>query len=337
MKKQILFLSIILASSVFMFGGNHGKITYKLSDIHIRDPFVYPDSVTGTYYLYASITNRTNKQDSIQGVEAYSSKDLKSWSGPKEVFIVPKNFWAHGFVWAPEMHEYKGKYYLFVTFTSKDSLPSIPGRPKMNKRGTQILVSGSPLGPFKPFHNHSVTPEKWMALDGTIWVEKDQPYMIFSHEWIQTGNGTIELAPLKKDLSAFEKSSITLFKAGDAPWVADLGEKDEIGNVYSSYVTDGPFLYKTSKGILLMIWSSFDSNKKYCVGIARSVSGSILGPWQQDKKPLFNKDGGHSMIFRTFDGRLILSFHQPNNDPDERAHFIQLIDTGDNIILKENK
>ena len=77
MKKQILFLSIILASSVFMFGGNHGKITYKLSDLHIRGTFVYPDSVKGTYYLYASITNRTNKQDSIQGVEAYSSKDEK--------------------------------------------------------------------------------------------------------------------------------------------------------------------------------------------------------------------------------------------------------------------
>jgi GH43 family beta-xylosidase len=337
MKKMILFLFIIFSFPVLIFGGNPKKTTYKLSDIHIRDPFIVPDSATGKYYLYASIANRTCMPDSMQGVEAYSSKDLINWTGPKQVFIIPKKFWAHKLVWAPEVHKYNGKYYLFVTFTSKDSLPPVAGRPKFDKRGTQILVSNSLTGPFKPFHNHSVTPVDWMALDGTLWVEKNQPYIIFSHEWIQTTNGTIELAPLKKDLSAIEKKPVTLFKAGDAAWVADLNIKMDDGIAYPCYVTDGPFLYKTSNGTLLMIWSSFDANKKYCIGIARSLSGSILGPWKQDDKPLLNEDGGHSMIFKTFDGKLMLSFHRPNNDPDERAYFVELNDTGDNIVLKNNK
>jgi GH43 family beta-xylosidase len=303
----------------------------SLSDIHIRDPFVVADKSSGTYYMYASISNRLHTIDSIQGVEVYTSKDLIHWNQPLPVFIIPDKFWAHHFVWAPEVHPFNGKYYLFVTFTSTDSLPSIPGRPQQQKRGTQVLVADKLTGPFRPFQNRSHTPTDWMALDGTLWAEDGIPYMVFSHEWIQLGNGTIELARLKKDLSAFDGKPVTLFKAGDAPWVRDLKMKDERGNTCLTLVTDGPFLYRTSAGKLLMIWSSF-GDEDYSVGIAESVSGKIAGPWKQQERPLFTGDGGHGMIFRSFDGRLMLSLHKPNNDPDERAHFYELTDTGDSLI-----
>jgi GH43 family beta-xylosidase len=307
--------------------------TLSLSGIHIRDPFIVPDQSTRTYYLYASIANRLHTNDSIQGVEVYTSKDLVHWNKPSPVFIIPDNFWAHELVWAPEVHSYNGKYYLFVTFTSGDSLPSVAGRPRQQKRGTQVLVADKLTGPFRPFQNRSHTPVDWMALDGTLWVEDGQPYMIFSHEWIQLGNGTIELARLKKDLSALEGKSVTLFKAGDAPWVTDLKMKDANGKACLTLVTDGPFLYRTSTGKLLMIWSSFGEGN-YSVGIAESESGKIAGPWKQQERPLFSGDGGHAMIFRTFDGKLMLSLHKPNKDPDERAAFYELTDTGDSLIVK---
>jgi GH43 family beta-xylosidase len=237
-------------------------------------------------------------------------------------------------VWAPEVHAFKGKYYLFVTFTSGESLPAIPGRPPQQKRGTQILVADKLTGPFKPFQNRAHTPTDWMALDGTLWVEDGQPYMVFSHEWIQLGNGTIELAKLKSDLSGLAGKPVTLFRAGDAPWVKDLKSKDEKGNVYLTLVTDGPFLYRTSKGNLLMIWSSFGQDG-YTVGLAESTSGKIAGPWKQLEKPLFTGDGGHGMIFRPFDGRLILTLHKPNNDPDERAGFYELTDNEETLSIKK--
>jgi len=37
------------------------------------------------------------------------------------------------------------------------------------------------------------------------------------------------------------------------------------------------------------------------------------------------------MIFRTFDGRLMLALHKPNNDPDERASFYELTDNGESL------
>lgn len=67
------------------------------------------------------------------GVEAYKSKDLKNWEGPVRVFTVPVDNWITGEVWAPEVHAYKGKYYLFATLNSslewkknKKDGPNIP-------------------------------------------------------------------------------------------------------------------------------------------------------------------------------------------------------------------
>ncbi len=42
------------------------------------------------------------------------------------------------------------------------------------------------------------------------------------------------------------------------------------------YVTDGCYLYRTGKGKLLMIWSSFGKDG-YAIGIAESATGSVKG------------------------------------------------------------
>jgi arabinan endo-1,5-alpha-L-arabinosidase len=98
-------------------------------------------------------------------------------------------------------------------------------------------------------------------------------------------------------------------------------------------VTDGPFLYRCSHGALIMIWSSF-SNDRYAQGVATSDSGDILGPWTQNSKPLYESDGGHGMIFKTFEGQLMLTLHSPNHTPNERVVFIELKEDGDSIQLR---
>jgi GH43 family beta-xylosidase len=316
---------------LFVQSGVNGQ-GKKREEIRIRDPFVLADQGTGSYYLYASISNRADKD---LGVEVYKSRDLEKWEGPFPVFRVAGDFWGNRMVWAPEVHQYNGKYYLFVTFTSEKKLTQVEGRPEILNRASQVLVSDTPEGPFTPFANKPHTPEKWMSLDATLWVENGKPWMIFCHEWVQITDGTIELVRLKKDLSAAIGNPVTLFRATDAVWVKSLGET---GTSYQNklrhgYVTDGPFLYRTKSGKLLMIWSSF-GEKKYAVGLAESMSGKVKGPWKVIQKPLYRANGGHGMIFRTFDGRLLLALHQPNNSPNERAHFFELEDTGDTIRLK---
>jgi GH43 family beta-xylosidase len=301
--------------------------TWSLDDIRIRDPFIYADPETKTYFMYAQINNRLDANPAVKGVEVYTSKDLHSWEGPKSVFEAPANFWARSLVWAPEMHKFKDKYYLFVTFTSEDTLPQIEGRPHQRKRGTHILVADSPAGPFELFHNRAHTPADWMALDGTLWVEDGTPWMIFCHEWVQIMDGTMELVQLKPDLSDVVGESKTLFKASEAPWVRGLQD-----NTTKDFVTDGCFLYRTKSDKLLMIWSSF-GERNYAIGIAESTSGKVNGPWKQQKELLFAADGGHGMIFTSFDGTLMLVFHQPNGGQLERAQLYELQELGNTLKL----
>ncbi len=56
------------------------------------------------------------------GVTVYKSKDIENWKGPYIVFETGNNFWAdttHG-CRVPEVHFYKGSYYLFITFSNKN-------------------------------------------------------------------------------------------------------------------------------------------------------------------------------------------------------------------------
>jgi GH43 family beta-xylosidase len=328
--KRVLLTIAVVAASLAQGAPRLAATTWSLDEIRIRDPFILADQATQTYYMYAQMDNRLDREDTNKGVEVYTSKDLESWEGPNPVFTIPSGFWGDQMVWAPEVHKYQGKYYLFVTFTAKETFGTSSEGMPLKKRGTQILVADAPTGPFQPFRNGPHTPPDWMALDGTLWVEDSVPWMVFCHEWVQITDGTMELVRLKKDLSGTVGNPVTLFRATDAPWVKSL--KDLGGQVHG-YITDGPFLYRTKNGRLLMIWSSFGT-QRYAVGLAYSASGKIAGPWKQIEKPLFAANGGHGMIFRTFDGQLMLVLHQPNSSPNERAQFFELQDTGDSLVLK---
>jgi hypothetical protein len=81
-----------------------------------------------------------------------------------------------------------------------------------------------------------------------------------------------------------------------------------------------------------MLWSSFGTGG-YTVGVARSASGDILGRWEQVPEPLYAGDGGHCMLFRTFDGQLMLAYHRPNQSPDERPYFAPLLENGSSVEI----
>ena len=262
----------------------------------------------GTYYLYES----TPEPDG-RGVSVRTSKDLETWSGTSPVLELPPDI-ASTAVWAPEVHAYDGAYWLFVTltFAADAAHPIRPMRQEgleggtLQPRGVWVFKSGSPLGPFNPVRKGSVPPPGWMCLDGTLWGENGEPWMVFCREWCQTGNGRMMAAPMSRDLSRFTSGPVELFRAADAPggW----------------RVTDGPFLLRTKDGVLRMIWSNFVKDCGYCILQCASESGSVRGPWK-NHMPLYTQNGGHAMLFRRFgDGRLTLALHQPNTPPDERLH-----------------
>jgi arabinan endo-1,5-alpha-L-arabinosidase len=279
----------------------------NLSDIHIRDPFILPVPSERRYYLYGTMGPYA-WTESAPGFDCLISDDLKNWEGPVPVFRPPAGFWADRNFWAPEVYAYRGRYFMSASFKAARIC-----------RGTQILAADSPRGPFLPLNAGPVTPPDWECLDGTLFVEADgRPWMVFCHEWVQAGDGEICALPLSEDLASTAGEPVVLFRASQAPWVQQIDSKGRKG-----HVTDGPWMHRLPGGELLMLWSSFGADG-YAVGVARSGSGGVRGPWRHDARPLYGKDGGHGMTFRDFHGRLWLSLHHPNGHPDERPVLIPL-------------
>lgn len=291
-------------------------VAKPLDEIRIRDPFVLPVRETGTYYLYG-----TGGPPGQPGSYVYQSRDLKTWTGPEPVFRAPEDYWGQRDFWAPEVHAYRGRYYMFITFSPAGEGP----------RGTAVLVSDRPDGPFVPHSDGPVTPGGWFALDGTLFVDMDgAPWLVFCHEWIQIGDGALCAVRLAEDLSRAESEPVTLFHASDAAWGVESRFDGKRGRV-----TDGLWLHRCGDGGLLMLWSTFGAGGLYTVGSARSASGAVTGPWSVDGAPIFTRDGGHPMLFRSFDGTLMMALHQPNRRPDERARFLEVAIDGGGIRVLE--
>jgi len=264
----------------------------QLKDIHLRDPFVLDDGAR--YYLYG--TRGPTVWTEADGFDCYTSLDLISWSGPFEVFHRADDFWADRSFWAPECFLYRGSYYLLATFGAADG-----------RLGVQILKSDSPLGPFVLWSDGPVTPGDSECLDATLHVDReDNPHLVFSHSFSQAGLGEMCALELRLDLKGPNGDTRVLFHAADAPWVAPFPFAEDFGIEGDVYLADGPFLHRTRSGRLLMLWSSF-APSGYAVGIARSESAQLLGPWRHDARALFGGDGGHCMLFRTREGKLMMA------------------------------
>ena len=276
----------------------------KLNDINIRDPFILTHE--GKYYMYGTRAKYTwgsgEKKDF--GFDVYVSDDLENWSEPIPVFEYYDGFIGVKDFWAPEVHKYNGKFYMFASFYQEDLT-----------RGTAILVSSTPDGKFELHSDGFITPDDWSCLDGTFYLENGTPYMVFCHEWTQIKNGTVCAVELSKDLKRAVGEPIELWAAGDASWKYDI-------RGYGAYVTDGPFLINKD-GRLISIWSSFYKGE-YCEAIARSDNGSLLGNWTIDERLIFEKDGGHGMVFTDLNGNDNFIYHQPNDTPNERPAFFKV-------------
>ncbi|HYE07398.1 MAG TPA: glycoside hydrolase family 43 protein [Planctomycetota bacterium] len=282
------------------------------ADVRLRDPYVLPLPERGEYLLFGT----TARAGAELGFDCWTSRDLDLWHGPHPAFRPPHGFWGTRDFWAPEAHPWRGRWYLLASFAA-------PG----HRRGTGILVADDPRGPYRPHSDGAVTPADRECLDGTLHVDDDgAPWLVFCHEWLQIGDGTICAVRLDEELRRPLGEPVVLFRASQAGWPVEIGAPQRRG-----VVTDGPFLHRAADGRLLMVWSSF-ATTGYALTTARS-SGGILGPWFHVDSPLIADDGGHGMLFRAFDGRLLLSIHRPNRPPDERPVFLPVRESDGSLAL----
>lgn len=293
-----------------------------LPKIQLRDPFILPDPAAGLYRLYGT-TALGGPMEAPDGFVVRTSPDLRQWSEPRPVLTRSAGPTGADFFWAPEVHAYRNRWYLFASYGAGMNVV------KPRAHYSAIHVAATPDGPFAPHSDGPVTPLGWFCIDGTLHIDRaGQPWVVFVREWTQVVNGEIHAMPLSPDLRRPAGEPRLLFRASSAPW--SLVQKSDFGEGYR--VTDGPWLHRTAAGTLLLLWSTFGRGG-YVTGFARSLSGDILGPWEQAPTPLFAHDGGHPMLFRDFKDRLVLALHAPNQPLHERVHLLPVQETADGLKL----
>ncbi len=266
-------------------------------DLYVRDPYIFIEN--GTYYLFGTFRPVYN-ENNHRRLCAYKSTDLENFEGPYYVYDTTDDFWGEKALWAPEVYNYKGLYYIFVTFMGS------------GMRGTQILVGKKLLGPYKPLSPNPITPKEWDCIDASLFVENGIPYITFVRSWTEVVNGQMVIAQLSDDLSHIVGEPKILFRARDAKWVGRTKENQNGG------VTDGPFVYKKNN-IYHMLWSSY-RNEIYCMEIA--TSKNLFTGWKHQEEPYLADDNGHGMLF-TNNGRVFCAVHIPNR-PKEPNDFEKL-------------
>ncbi|MFC3928552.1 glycoside hydrolase family 43 protein [Streptococcus caprae] len=290
----------------------------KRTDINIRDPYVLVHK--NKYYLYG--TRSATTWSDADGFDCYVSTDLENWDGPIEIFKRQPDFFATQNFWAPEAYAYQGKFYLLTTLGAKD-----------RQKGVYLLEADQPTGPFQLVSNR-LTPEDWAAIDGTLYFEDGKPYLIFSHSFETSPDGDMCLLPLSEDLRQPIAEPVTLFSAADASWARPIPfAKAEFGLDGDVYFTDGPSVFQDADGELFMLWSSWGT-QGYAVGLAKSETGLVRGPWCQLDMPLFGENGGHAMIFTDLDDQLRFAYHFPNDHYKEMPQFADLVKINGNYQLE---
>ncbi|WP_303921436.1 glycoside hydrolase family 43 protein [Draconibacterium sediminis] len=324
--KRLLIVLFFTASFAPLLAQNRKPVVKEnipLDSIRLSDPCILADKSTATYYMTGT------------GGLLWKSKDMKHWTGPFVVAQTDPESWMgpRPMIWAAELHQYNGKYYYFATFTNRKVIIDTVKGNEIERRASHVLVSDKPDGPYVPMKDPTYLPADKSTLDGTFWVDKDgKPYMVYCYEWLQNWNGTIEKIELKPDLSGTIGEGKVLFRAHDSPWSR---EKDEQGNIIPNKVTDGPWLFETQTGKLGMLWTSWVFSD-YVQGVAYSESGTLDGPWIQEKEPITPPNFGHGMLFRTFEGKLLLSAHS-HKDVKGRyvriPHLFEVDDSGDKLVI----
>ncbi len=289
----------------------------KSEEILVRDPYILAHD--GKYYMYGTCLSDG------AGYGCCVSEDLENWSERIQIYTPEAGSDAIADFWAPECHYYNGGFYLFATYRSQQS----------GKRGTAVFKADSPIGPFSLWSDGHATPKERDCIDGTLYIdESGQPWMVYVNEWTSNADGVGEMAAAKlsDDLKSLISEPIVLFRANKHIWTGVI-----------NHVTDGPFLYKTKNGRLIMLWSNGAKSGGYAVGMAASDNGRLDGNWIHYPIAFYKKgndnqyDGGHPMLFKTFEGQLMMSIHSPNSGSDgvfEKLSLYPIEDRGDYLSIK---
>ncbi len=283
MKYALLILFLLISAGIYAGSRciNESGPKQEASKVPLGDPFIM--LWQGKYYAYGTL--------SPNGIAAFVSDDLLTWSVPEEIpngLVLNKaDVWADRWFWAPEVYAVNGKFYMY--YSADEHIC--------------VATSDSPLGPFKQeIQKPMIEGEKW--IDNSLFIDDDgKPYLFFD----RFDDGlNICVAELKENLLDIKPETIHKCIHVSQPW-------EEVW----PRVNEGAFVYKR-KGVYYLTYSA-NSYESPFYGVGVATATNIHGPWKKhENNPILQKPGdlvgiGHSALFTDKEGKLRIVFHAHNS------------------------
>ena len=229
------------------------------------------------YWIYPTYSAAYDEQLHF---DAFSSKDLATWTKHPRILDNKAVTWARRAMWAPAVIEKEGKFYLF--FSANDiQNDQQPG-------GIGVAVADQPGGPFKDllgkplldkFHNGA------QPIDQYVFQEPDGQYYMIYGGWRHCN-----IARLKADFTGFE------------PFPDGKTFKEITPEGY----VEGPTMFRKN-GKCYFMWSEGGwTGPDYCVAYA--IADSPMGPFKRIGKvlqqdPKVATGAGHHSVIQSPDGK----------------------------------
>ncbi|GGH22567.1 hypothetical protein GCM10007423_04520 [Dyadobacter endophyticus] len=224
-----------------------------------------------TFWIYPTFSAPYNKQVHM---DAFSSKDLVTWTKHPNILDTSAIKWAKRAMWAPSIIEKDKKYYLF--FGANDI------QNDNEKGGIGVAVADRPEGPFKDYLGKPLIDKFYngaQPIDQFVFKDKDGQYYLFYGGWKHCN-----VAKLKTDFTGF-------IPFEDGKMFREITPENYV---------EGPFMF-IRNGKYYFMWSEGGwTGPNYSVAYA--VADSPFGPFervgkilQQDPK-VATGAGHHSVI-----------------------------------------
>ena len=226
----------------------------------------------GRYWVFPTYSAPYDQQTFF---DAFSSRDLVTWTKHERVLEQKNIPWLRRALWAPAIIAANDKYYLF--FGGNDVHEGEVG-------GIGVAVSDRPEGPYvdalgKPLINEIVNGAQ--PIDQFVFRDDDGQYYMYYGGWRHCN-----VCKLSQDLLHI------------IPW--EDGQKFHEITPSKSYV-EGPFMLKRN-GKYYFMWSEGGwTGPNYCVAYA--ISDSPFGPFQRigkilEQDPSVARGAGHHSVIQ---------------------------------------
>jgi len=237
-----------------------------------------------TYWVFPTYSAKYEDQVFM---DAFSSKDLKTWTKHPRIIDTSGVKWAKKAMWAPAVLKKGSKYYIF--FGANDVHKGEIG-------GIGVAVASKPEGPYKDLIGKPLINDienGAQPIDQFVFKDKDGSYYMYYGGW-----GHCNMVKLKDDFTGLQPFP-------DGTMYKEITPKGYVEGPYM-FIKDNKYYFMWSEGG----WTGPDYK------VAYAIADSPFGPFtrletvlQQDPE-VATGAGHHSVIHSSSDDKWYIVYHR---------------------------